>query len=394
MFSLGVDCVNPESVLGERVVRTYGNDAGWYARWADARLHALTEMGFNTLGAWHDPVFWTDATPKTVEIRISRNAPRVNRVWGHGFPDVFSPGFRDSAWREVYSFLRNGGQELTANGALIGLFCDNEAHWWGSRGEWGDNDQAREPDCLELVDDYIRLPPEAPGKQRWIDHLRTRYRSIGALNTAWESAYGSFDELAPLFLYRARPEPYDEDRRSFLRLIAEEYFAVADDVYQTIAPDALRLGCRFVGTSTPKTVLEVARDHMDVVSVNFYRMTLPSEYLTLVHDITERPVMITEFAFSEGRSAGFWKSTNGAQKVLVASQQARAEAYRAWIEESLRLPFLVGNHWFALYDYGNPDGLIGNYGLFTLEDEPYTELQTAMTQTNRDFLERWEGSFA
>ncbi|MNG42243.1 hypothetical protein D3C84_1320090 [compost metagenome] len=50
------------------------------------------------------------------------------------------------------------------------------------------------------------------------------------------------------------------------------------------------------------------------------------------------------------------------------------------------MPFVVGTHWFAMYDYGNPQGLIGNYGLLDLADEPYSEFAEMVRQTNEDVL--------
>ena len=46
---------------------------------------------------WHEPYYWGNGMPKTVEIRMSRFAPKVNTDWGTGFPDVFDKKFDASS---------------------------------------------------------------------------------------------------------------------------------------------------------------------------------------------------------------------------------------------------------------------------------------------------------
>ena len=44
---------------------------------------------------------------------------------------------------------------------------------------------------------------------------------------------------------------------------------------------------------------------------------------------------------------------------------------------------MLGTHWFALFDYGrNIHGLIGNYGIFDLQDRVYQELADAMKKAH------------
>jgi len=56
----------------------------------------LTCWGFNALGAWLTPQFWTDvpkALPFTMDVEQSRLATpdAVLGPWASGMPDVFSP---------------------------------------------------------------------------------------------------------------------------------------------------------------------------------------------------------------------------------------------------------------------------------------------------------------
>jgi hypothetical protein len=98
--------------------------------------------------------------------------------------------------------------------------------------------------------------------------------------------------------------------------------------------------------------------------------------------------MVTEFSVCAGREAGFLINTNGARSVLVKDQKRRGEVYGNFVTTAFSLPFVVGTHWFALYDFGNVNGLIGNYGLLDLKDNPYTVFTDAVTSVHAQLGKR------
>ncbi|OCT13416.1 hypothetical protein A8709_17550 [Paenibacillus pectinilyticus] len=375
-YSLGVNCVNydigepMEPLLSDK----YGGP-GWFIRWADEKLAFLQEHGFNTLAAWHFPYYWDCTVPKTVEIRMSRYAKMVNNGWGggYGFPDVFDASFAASAHKAAVEILHNRGGDLIHDPTVIGFFTDNELHWWGSGGQWGDNDPGDGMNGTGLVDDFIRLSADASGKKAWVRHLETRYGTIERLNEAWDAEYTAFDDLLWLKELRTQKDKFNEDKCLFLREIADTYFQTTTGILRMYDADHLILGCRMVGTSTPEVIFEAMKDYVDVLSFNFYSFDLPERWLGRMSEIAGKPVMITEFSFCAGKEAGFDLVTNGAQKVLVRNQARRGECYRAFVTRAAELPYLVGTHWFALYDYTARNGLIGNYGLFDREDNVWQE---------------------
>jgi hypothetical protein len=379
-YSLGVDCVTPS---GSRAAlfRRYGSDGGWLHRWAACAEQRLTELGFNTLGAWHHPVLYQSGLCKTVEIRMSAGSPVVNAGWGQGFPDVFDPGFEDAVHRALSETFSGAGAMLLEDPTLLGFYTDNELHFWGSRGVWGENEQGNGE--IGLVDDYIGQPADKPAKRRWTEFVAKRYGTIEQLNLAWGSEYTSFEDIRDNKSYRAAPSVLVEVKRDFLRLIAETYFRTTSEALACYAKGSLNLGCRCVGSSTPGVVLDVMKDYVDVVTLNFYSMDLPEGYLAHVHGVTERPLMITEFSFCAGREAGFGQNTNGAQSVLVKDQKRRAECYREFVSRAARLPFVVGTHWFAYYDFvPGIEPLVGNYGFFRHDETAYLELCDSARDTH------------
>jgi hypothetical protein len=391
-FSLGVDCVClPASYENrEALVSKYGGDAEWFRRFADAKLKQLKAMGFNTLGAWHDRYYLRAQFPKTIEIRMSRRAKKANTVWGTGFPDVFDCSFEASVEDALVEFFYGGGgRDLVTDETVIGYFTDNELHWWGSSGYWGDDAPGEGGlDATGLVDDYIRLAPSSAGKKAWVEHLKSTYRAIDDLNAAWNSEYCEFDDLIHLSHYRAEPTAIKRDKEAFLRLIAERYFQITSSALKRFDPNHLNLGCRVVGVSTPRVVLDVMKEYVDVISLNHYTIHYPSDYHSTVYELTGKPLMVTEFSVCAGREAGFLINTNGARSVLVKDQKRRGEVYGNFVTTAFSLPFVVGTHWFALYDFGNVNGLIGNYGLLDLKDNPYTVFTDAVTSVHAQLGKR------
>jgi hypothetical protein len=389
-LSIGVNCVATHAKgLPER----YGDDGEWFDRWAVNKLALIRDLGFNTLAAWHESVYWGNGVPKTVEVRLSRHANKVNTDWGVGFPDVFDPSFKESIHKVLRECFYERGDALRDDPGFIGFYTDNELHWWGAGVKWGNDDPGVGSNVTNLVDDYFELPPDAAGKRAWVAYLEERYGDIETLNNRWNSEYSSFEDLLYIAVYRADDKLLEQDKLDFLRRIAEVYFSTTSSILKQYDPHHLNLGCRIVGISTPEIVLEVMKKYVDVVSINFYRMKLPVNYLKRVHEITGKPVMITEFSFCAGREAGFLYNTNGARKVLVRDQKRRGECYDKFVQDALDLPFIVGTHWFALYDYGywgNPASLIGNYGLLNIKDEPYEEFAEYLKRTHLSVKKRFE----
>jgi hypothetical protein len=122
---------------------------------------------------------------------------------------------------------------------------------------------------------------------------------------------------------------------------------------------------------------------VDIVSFNDYNYDVPVDKLWELARATYRPIMITEWAF-KAMDSGL-PNLRGAG-VPVATQQERAEAYERYTRQALSLPFVVGLHWFQYTDQplqGRAhDGENSNYGLVTIDDEPYVTLVEKMRQVN------------
>ncbi len=403
---------------------------GTREEWMDAALGRVAAWGFNTIGTWSDPELHACGMPY---VRILNIGVASGGEWRKGiFPDVFSDRFRAA----TLNAAEEQCAQLRDDPHLLGYFTDNELRWG--------------PDIRTsrtLLADYWRLDAEASGKRDLIRFLQERYESIERFNQMWETQFPGFDALryttdiesvgepmravrweslmhtllecclpARIITYlrawhdsvdslnaywgtafdsfeaavEAPPRTERGRERSklesgFLRRVAERYFTGCREAIRSHDPNHMILGCRFAGSAFPEVVQSMG-PHVDLVSYNNYSFEAPVERLHTLHEWTGKPIMLTEFSF-KAMDSGL-PNTHGAG-VPVQTQQERADRYAKYTTALMKLPFAVGFHWFQYTDQpaeGRHDGENSNYGLVTIEDEPWETLTTRMQTINRELF--------
>ncbi|MBR5759004.1 MAG: beta-agarase, partial [Thermoguttaceae bacterium] len=111
-----------------------------------------------------------------------------------------------------------------------------------------------------------------------------------------------------------------------------------------------------------------AQKYCDVVSYNFYKKQV-GDFKPVEGE--DKPVMIGEFHFG-ALDRGMFHTGLGP----CADQNARAEAYEAYVRSALENPWIVGAHWFQYGDQpttGRFDGENYQIGLLDVCDRPYSE---------------------
>ena len=331
--------------------------------WAKAAVERLRSWNFNTIGAWSSPETFEQGMPYTVILNM---AAKAGASWTKGtFPDVFSEEFAE----KIDEIAREECAPRADDPYLIGYFTDNELRWGP---DW------RSPKTL--LEDYLSFDPDAPGKRKLVEFLKRRYGSVEELNEVWGLKLESFDDLYELREVE-RNEAILMDSLDFLKLIAERYFEVCDEAIRRYDPNHLILGCRFAG-GAPDPVLEAMAGHVDVVSINNYDFHPPVNILMNIFETTGLPVMITEFSF-KAMDSGL-PNTKGAGRP-VQTQEERADCFERYVTELMKLPFVVGYHWFEYVDEpaeGRFDGENSNYGLVRINDEPWEILTERMREVN------------
>lgn len=407
------------------------NRYGSLADWAQTAVRRIIGWGFNTVGAWSEPSTYTQGAAFTVILDIYNTAVSVLRTQ---HVDLFSDAFSEVAERVT----RERCLQYKDNKLLLGYFTDNELDWppaWGG--------------CEGMVERYWWFSNQAPGKQRLLDTFRDHFQTIDQFNALYKTRFGSFDEVFSLetvdalgdAVRKARfgariaslledfiPEhqvlcarlwfgsveemnekwgtsylsfeqllttwqpdfqsrKWSELEEKFLREASNRYFKVCHHAVKRQDPNHMILGCRFFGIA-PRGLVEGMQEYVDVISYNRYDFDPPVGQLDKLYREGGKPILLTEFSF-KAMDSGLPNSVGGGRP--LQTQQERAEHYAHFVETVSKLPYMVGFHWFEYCDQpkeGRFDGEDSNYGLVSIQDEPWTILTDKMREVNNR-VEGW-----
>ena len=336
------------------------------ATWTNSTQKRLTDWGFNTVGGWSARDMTAGPMPYTIVLHLGREL-------GVPWMDVLDPHFAD----RVAAITAREVTPRADDPQLIGWYTDNELGWFADT----------------LFAFHIAQPPESATRQALVKLLRRRYADdFSRLQQDFVATdANNFEELdngGKLYFRQGGHGLLVAD--DFLRLVAEHFYQTAQAAIRRYDKNHLILGDRYQGYC-PDPVAEAAGPYVDVVSTNFDQPDwtdggLPAFYLSRLHQLSHRPVLVTEYyvAAQENRSGN--KNT-GNIFTTVATQHQRAEAVRKRLSSFAAMPYVVGAHWFQFYDeptHGREDGEDYNFGLVDIEDKPYEELVTAFKETNAD----------
>ena len=303
--------------------------------WTTATVDRLHAWGFNTLGAWSDTDRFAARIPYTVLLDLASG------------DDWFAPAFAAHAATIAASEVAPRRNDPN----LLGWYLDSELRWGV---DWRKQQS--------LLDDYLALPAASPG------------RSVA--------------------------ERYATDPEGFLRILARRYFQVTTAAVRAQDPNHLILGTKMITQLTPRTVVRVARRYVDVLTVDDYTL-LPglddliqqtwgpfvrrTPTLVAFHAAAHRPVMVAEYSF-RAADAGVPNSWPPIFPIYP-TQQARADAYVAYIEQLHQAPWVVGDFWFEYADEpkgGRFDGEDSNFGVVSTGDVPWQVLTDRMTAVHAE----------
>jgi hypothetical protein len=335
---------------------------GGLSAWAEHTAQRLSAWGFNTVGVGSDDRVCRQGLPYLVLLDLSGRLRTPRKT---SFVDVFAPAFTRQAEQTARRLCRR-----TADDPLLLGYLLDEGLPWG-------RDDA-EPDAV--FGQYLSLEDRDPGRVALVDFLESRYLTIDELNDAWHAGYQAFAEIGRVPQVGASvPE---DDAADFLRLVTERYFFITTAAVRTADANHLILGCR-LATAPPAPVLAVLRGYLDVVAVSGYGERPPTAALRRIHRATQLPILIAGFT-ARARDSGLPNTRS--RGPLVETQEERGELFTRYVEEALSLPMVVGYHWYQHADpplAGGPEGECGNYGLVTVDDEPYEPLTSAVTRANQ-----------
>ena len=379
--------------------------------WINETAQRLKDWGFNRLSAqaWTPLVHRGLCHSRFVGIGSPMAAlgdeyditPNEGRPCS-SFPNVFHPAFEAYCRYQAERTCRDS----VGDPWLIGYFLDNELAWWGRGGL--DNG---------LFDATMKKSANHTAKLALRDFLARRYDNDAAkFNTAWGTDLKSFDDILSREQLNSNNAEtlttVEADKKAFLALIAERYFAVTTGAIRAIDPDHMILGCRFAGGHASDVVWSAAAKYCEVLTLNYYGNVDLDRGIALDHEANcqgdpldvpfarfaelaqGRPLMVTEWSFIALDSG--LPCVHGAGQ-RFRTQTERAKAARIYAETLLRIPQLIGFDYFMWCD--EPElGITSafpedsNYGLVNGENEPYEEMVVALSSvTHRAGELRLEG---
>ncbi len=386
-YSLGVDAIS--TTQGISITNGYANAVRQqYAStdaWAATAAGRLQQWGFNTIGAWSNAELEHRGVAHTRILHLVAGMPtRVNWV----FPDVFDPAWPGHLQARVNALISDADVN---DPWLLGWYLDNEL-WWYQDGAFVD-----QPNNT-VVENYIAQPITSTAKLAWVSYLESRYPSIAALNAAWGTQYRAFRGDTPDTLQvtsQITTAAADADKMGFLKLVADKFFSASAAAVRARDAHHLILGVRFLPQPALKPVVEAAAPYVDVLTANLYNKDFANPDLSAIDDMATwsgKPILITEFtarAVDSGMPNGFT-----APGKVVPSQEARADAYRIFLDQLLNRPYIVGAHWYSYADdppLGARLEQSNNWGLVNNLDQPYTALLDRVALYNRNVYATRQG---
>ncbi len=335
-FSTGVDHVTSDPDTDQTTghcpyCETIQSQYPSTSAWETATLAQLRSWGFNSLGPFSDDSEFAGQMPYTVQLSMASG------------DDWFAPSFVTNADEVASTHVA----PLVGDPNLIGWYTDSELTWG--------------PDITNEnteLQDYLELPPGSPG-------------------------------LAVAQQYAGRPD-------EFLYALATRYFQVTTAAIRLYDPHHLILGVKAEGQYIQPQLLEAASHYVNVFSIDDY--TLQPGYAQGIHALWRQylpvtanfanfekyakiPIMVAEYSFT-GETPQTPDTIPGVY-AIYPTQAARALAYADYMAPLYEdAPWVVGDEWFEYVDEPQggrvPDGENDNFGLVSVENQPYDDLVNQM----------------
>lgn len=351
---------------------------GEWKAFAAEVLRQYKDWGFNTVDDTVKPL--REARPYLA----SRNFVRTAKYYGkpgtknpYHFPDVFDPAFKKRLEREVEAFCKRHRDNKT----LI-------AYYWTDTPTW-DIHKTRRFRGTDWVSEIRKLPPRSPGRKRYAEFLRKRYRSLARFHRAYDMQIQSFDDLLTtdfngLDLTRYEIERDDQD---FLGLIARTYYGMVGPAMRRHDPHHLIFGEKYLLGDIPPQVVKAAAPYLDAIAIQpgdgylpIYTPgdTYPAREIEALHQLTGKPIFVCDHQISF--------TTKRYPKSIWPYHQRPSEADAARATERFLLqarPYILGYMRCQYIDRFSTRRNASKLGLLRDDGSPRKQLVAAMRRANR-----------
>ncbi len=313
------------SFLERNLVEKYGeNYRDVYGEVTDERMR---KWGFTTYGCWTQPyILRRGNIPYTAMTNSGKKMPYKTDVemyaYWHAFPDVFTPGFRESTFNSI---AKNA--DLLRSPACVGVFVDNEIPWQFK--------------TLTTIRALLGCNADQPGKIEFMGDLKKKYGTIENLNKAWKSTYKDWNDFLSRKDFSPDTKAGTADMLAFEEKMYVLYFETCRAAVKAVSPDVLYLGCRFAWRNP--LVEKIASRYCDVISYNVYTDNITK--FSSVKGCEDKPIIIGEFHFGNTDKGVYGGGLNSRCTV-----KERKQAFEEYSISAFENPKVVGAHWFQWFD--------------------------------------------
>ncbi|WP_448250404.1 agarase [Thalassotalea agariperforans] len=351
--------------------RKYGPE-NFIEKWQQNTLTRMLDWGMTSMGNWVDPAFYPNQqVPYFANGWIIGDFKEIKtgkEIW-HAMPDVFDPEFE----RRANLTIDQIAKEIKASPWCVGVFVDNEK-------TWGYRTGSVEHRYFIPVAAMAMDAKNSPAKNAFSEYVVKKYKTIGALNAAWNTNIADFSALKKGVKFSSYNEALEADLSHMLLMLSNRYFSVVHNAIERVLPNHLYMGVRMATWGMPDETIKAATTYTDVLSFNVYDEGLQPfewEFLRKV----DLPAIIGEYHFGATSDSGLLHPG----LLYAADQKDRARKYRVYMDSVSGHDNFVGAHWFQYLD--SPisgrafDGESYNVGFVNVADIPYPE----MVEMAKDF---------
>ena len=380
MFALGINHLselkNPADYPRTHFASRLGND--WPRVFAEVEQQCRG-WGFNCAG-FQTPVEMCATMPYVLSTKFADASFWLESLI---YVDVFSPEFAAAAETKA----KAAAAEMKANPMCIAWTWTDSLCW--------DLKLTRKSHGTDFVSFMRTLPAGAPGRTRYSAFLRDRHRDLARFNSAYGTAFASFDEIAGADwskLDRERPAVFADDRE-FLRLIARHYYETVSTPFRREHPAGILMGDRFHSRDYPDEVLEEAAKFIDVLGIqpgDHYQpaivpLSRPDETwfdtaeFDRLHRLTGKPIVIADhqcgfFDDQTPKTGGWHQYANAAEAVV---------SYERFLRDAASRPYVIGYFRCQYLTRYRDHTRRFKQGLLRPDGTPYEEFVTRLDRINR-----------
>lgn len=346
MISLGINHVEYEMMLGnynlKNTLSLYGNDfvktegrkefnsEGLAAKkWMSSVLKDFRNWNFNTM-AYHTSV--PEKLYKDSILYVKVLTPYVIENY-YKFkietPDVFSAEFR----KKVNDYMKKNVGDVQDRKNILGYaFSDIPLY--------------QKPASVNWVTAICNQSAETEGKIKWIKLLKAKYKNPSSVAKAYGISATTWNELADYTKWQFTSKDCKEDMTVFLSEITEEWVKTLTTSVKKHDKKGLIFGDKLDLDVWPDYFYNIITKYIDVVNVQFYGSLTDKkkQLLENIYTKTKKPIFIGDHAItmkSPNQESVKGQNDEGCN---LSSRKEVGEATAQFIEQLMRLPFVVGWH--------------------------------------------------